>query len=128
MKSNWRDRVPEASKARAREYLQRHMNDEPDPEPLPPVEVPSTWPVPRMRVGRHLGKTLYFQFGEEASYDDVFLGHVDSDSWADMLCRAWNFSRMAWQHGEGNAEDCPICKWDPTIPSPFICRVANDGS
>jgi hypothetical protein len=46
--------------------------------------------LPRMRVGRKLGRTLYLQYNDEPSDGDKLIGMMDNEVLARMLVEAWN--------------------------------------
>ncbi len=50
--------------------------------------------TPRLRTGRHLGRTLYLQVGPEPGSRDVFLGIMDSVEVATLIASEAN--RNPW--------------------------------
>lgn len=83
--------------------------------------MPDTNPVPRWRIGRSVGRTLYRMVGDEASKADVLIGMMDTPELAAQVVAAVNAQRDHLVHTGENAEDCPICCWRKDLPYPFIC-------
>lgn len=44
----------------------------------------------RLRVGRHLGRTIYIQPADQPTDDDVVVGMVDTASLAELIVRTVN--------------------------------------
>jgi hypothetical protein len=68
----------------------------------------------KLRVGRKVGRTLYWQRGDEPSDMDELVGMVDTPDWAYLICHAVNDSGMDprmwvqdWNPGDISPWDYP---------------------
>jgi hypothetical protein len=70
----------------------------------------------RLRTGRKVGRTLYFQLGPEPTDEDALLGMMDSASVAQEIVRRWNqaqdtadIEQAGEQALEAKRDHCGVC-------------------